>query len=102
MADEETKIESGDITDKKVEEGEEETDEEAFGKSELNCRFYMNEFPEVEDLVMVEISTVNEDGAYVRLLEYNDKEALILASNTTRKRVRNVKKLLRLGTLDVM
>jgi translation initiation factor 2 subunit 1 len=35
-------------------------------------------------------------------LEYNDKEALILASNTTRKRVRNVKKLLRLGSLDVM
>ena len=52
--------------------------------------------------LQVEISTVNEDGAYVKLLEYNDKEALILASNTTRKRVRNVKKLLRLGSLDVM
>ena len=51
---------------------------------------------------MVEISTVNEDGAYVKLLEYNDKEALILASNTTRKRVRNVKKLLRLGHQEVM
>lgn len=35
-------------------------------------------------------------------MEYNDKEALILASNTTRKRVRNVKKLLRLGQQDVM
>jgi len=100
MADEEKKIEAEDITDTK--EGEEESENEAFGKSELNCRFYSNEFPEVEDLVMVEISTVNEDGAYVRLLEYNDKEALILASNTTRKRVRNVKKLLRLGSLDVM
>lgn len=100
MADEEKKIDSQDIAEN--EDGENESENEAFGKSELNCRFYGNEFPEVEDLVMVEISTVNEDGAYVKLLEYNDKEALILASNTTRKRVRNVKKLLRLGSLDVM
>jgi translation initiation factor 2 subunit 1 len=45
---------------------------------------------------------VNQDGAYVRLLEYNNRDALILASNTTRKRVKNVKKLLRLGTQDYM
>jgi len=102
MADEEKKIEQEDITDQNDEDGEQDSEPEAFGKDELNCRFYGNEFPEVEDLVMVEISTVNEDGAYVKLLEYNDKEALILASNTTRKRVRNVKKLLRLGNLDVM
>ena len=45
---------------------------------------------------------MNQDGAYVRLLEYNNRDALILASNTTRKRVKNVKKLLRLGTQDYM
>ena len=38
----------------------------------------------------------------MRLLEYNNREALILASNTTRKRVKNVKKLLRVGTQDYM
>ncbi len=47
---------------------------------------------------MVEIQNVNEDGAYVRLLEYNNREALILASSVTRKRVKNVKKILKLGT----
>lgn len=35
-------------------------------------------------------------------MEYNNREALILAANTTRKRVKNVKKLLRLGTQDYM
>ena len=45
---------------------------------------------------------MNDDGAYVKLLEYNNIEALILATNTTRKRVRNVKRLLRLGSQDVM
>lgn len=72
--------------------------QDAFNKEDLKCRFYRNEWPEKEELVVVEISNVTEDGAYVKLLEYNNKEALILASNTTRKRVRNVKKLLRLGT----
>ena len=50
----------------------------------------------------MEINVVNEEGAYVRLLEYNNREALILASNTTRKRVKNVRKLLRVGTQDYM
>lgn len=49
MADEENKIENPD--------GSGEDDEiiksEAFDKAELNCRFYGNEFPEVDDLVMV-------------------------------------------------
>ena len=38
----------------------------------------------------------------MKLLEYNNVEALILASNTTRQRVKNVKKLLKLGTTDYM
>ena len=66
-----------------------------FNKEDLMSNFYRNEWPEVNDLVAVEIFNVNEDGAYVKLLEYNDKEGLILATNTTRKRVKNVKKLLR-------
>ena len=36
------------------------------------------------------------------MLEYNGHEAMILASNTTRKRIKNVKKLLRIGTQDYM
>jgi len=77
-----------------------ENDEAAFHKEE--CRFYRNEWPEKDELVIVEIQNVNEDGAYVRLLEYNNREALILASSVTRKRVKNVKKILKLGTQDCM
>jgi hypothetical protein len=56
MADEEKKIEEQDIDEN--EDGENESENEAFSKSELNCRFYMNEFPEVEDLVMVSFSNM--------------------------------------------
>jgi len=45
---------------------------------------------------------VNEEGAYVSLIEYNNREGLILATSTTIKRSRNVKKVLKLGTTDVM
>ena len=51
----------------------------------LKCRFYEQKFPQPEDLVVVrrllvpinwkvEIVDVVENGAYVRLLEYNDIE----------------------------
>lgn len=45
---------------------------------------------------------MDDTGGYVRLLEYNNLQGMILAANTTRKRVKNVKKLLRVGTLDYM
>ena len=64
----------------------------------MQCRFYRAEWPEEGQLVVVEISTVNEDGAYVKLLEYNRVQGLILAQNTSIKRIKNVKKLLRVGT----
>ena len=76
----------------------EDGEENAFAKEEMQCRFYRNEWPEKEELVMVMIRDVNEDGAYVQLLEYNNREALILASSVTRKRVKNVKRLLKMGT----
>ena len=56
MADEEKKIEEQDIAEN--EDGENESENEAFGKSELNCRFYGNEFPEVEDLVMASFANM--------------------------------------------
>lgn len=77
-------------------------DDGAFGKEEMQCRYYRNEWPEKDELVMVLIRDVNEDGAYVQLLEYNNREALILASSVTRRRVKSVKKLLKLGTQDCM
>ena len=52
--------------------------------------------------LQVEICQVNEAEAYVKLLEYNGIEGMILAMNTTKKRVKNVRKLLRLGTEDCM
>lgn len=63
----------------------------------LSCRFYAQKFPEVEDVVMVNVRSIAEMGAYVDLLEYNDIEGMILLSELSRRRIRSINKLIRIG-----
>lgn len=63
----------------------------------LSCRYYGNKFPEVEDVVMVNVRSIAEMGAYVNLLEYNNIEGMILLSELSRRRIRSVNKLIRIG-----
>ncbi|SBS80768.1 eukaryotic translation initiation factor 2 alpha subunit, partial [Plasmodium ovale curtisi] len=39
-----------------------------------DCRFYEKKFPEVDDLIMVKVNRIEDMGAYVSILEYNDME----------------------------
>uniref|UniRef100_A0A4W4FNF9 Eukaryotic translation initiation factor 2 subunit 1 n=1 Tax=Electrophorus electricus TaxID=8005 RepID=A0A4W4FNF9_ELEEL len=63
----------------------------------LSCRFYHHRFPEVEDVVMVNVRSIAEMGAYVSLLEYNNIEGMILLSELSRRRIRSINKLIRIG-----
>ena len=63
----------------------------------LSCRFYGNRYPEVEDVVMVNVRSIAEMGAYVHLLEYNNIEGMILLSELSRRRIRSINKLIRVG-----
>ncbi|MFH4978566.1 hypothetical protein AB6A40_005275 [Gnathostoma spinigerum] len=63
----------------------------------LSCRYYADPFPDVEDTVMVNVRSIAEMGAYVSLLEYNNKEGMILLSELSRRRIRSVNKLIRVG-----
>jgi len=67
-----------------------------------SCRMYENEFPEVDDMVMVRVNTINEIGAWVSLLEYNNKEGFILLSELSRRRMRSVAKHIRVGKQEVL
>lgn len=46
---------------------------------------------------MVNVRQIAEMGAYVRLLEYNDIEGMILLSELSRRRIRSINKLIRVG-----
>lgn len=66
----------------------------------LGCRFYKEKFPEVEDVVMVNVRSIAEMGAYVHLLEYNNIEGMILLSELSRRRIRSINKLIRVGKTE--
>lgn len=60
-----------------------------------DCRMYESKFPEVDDVVMVQVKSIAEMGAYVALLEYNGIEGMILLSELSRRRIRSITKLIK-------
>ncbi|KAI9353926.1 eukaryotic translation initiation factor 2 alpha subunit-domain-containing protein [Pilaira anomala] len=68
----------------------------------FQCRMYEQEFPQVDDVVMVNVRQIADMGAYVKLLEYGDREGMILLSELSRRRIRSVQKLIRVGRDEVV
>jgi translation initiation factor 2 subunit 1 len=63
---------------------------------------YENQFPEVEDVVMVNVKQVQDVGVYVQLLEYDNIEGMIQLSELSRRRIRSMQKLIRVGRNEVV
>jgi len=58
---------------------------------------YEEKYPEVDEVVMVQVKSIAEMGAYVSLLEYNNIDGMILLSELSRRRIRSVNKLIKVG-----
>ncbi|KAI5285432.1 hypothetical protein KEM52_002442 [Ascosphaera acerosa] len=67
-----------------------------------NCRFYEEKFPEIDSCVMVNVKQIADMGAYVKLLEYDDIDGMILLSELSRRRIRSIQKLIRVGRNEVV
>lgn len=63
---------------------------------------YENRFPEVDELVVVNVRQIQEMGAYVKLLEYDNIEGMVLLSELSRRRIRSVQKHIRVGRNEVV
>ena len=70
--------------------------------SRTNCRFYEEKFPEIDSFVMVNVKQIAEMGAYVKLLEYDNIDGMILLSELSRRRIRSIQKLIRVGRNEVV
>mmetsp|Transcript_86179 Transcript_86179/g.241035 ORF Transcript_86179/g.241035 Transcript_86179/m.241035 type:complete len:335 (-) Transcript_86179:136-1140(-) len=64
-------------------------------------RFYEADFPEVDEIVVVQVKRIVDMGAYVSLLEYNGREGMMLLSELSKRRIRSVSKLLRVGRTEI-
>ncbi|URE44829.1 eukaryotic translation initiation factor 2 [Musa troglodytarum] len=63
----------------------------------LECRMYEAKYPEVAMAVMIQVKNIADMGAYVSLLEYNNIEGMILFSELSRRRIRSVSSLIKVG-----
>lgn len=63
---------------------------------------YEAKFPEIDEVVQVEVKTIAEMGAHVQLLEYNRIEGMILMSELSRRRIRSIGKLVKPGRQEVV
>ncbi|KAF5673803.1 eukaryotic translation initiation factor 2 subunit alpha [Fusarium heterosporum] len=70
--------------------------------SQTNCRFYEEKYPEIDSFVMVNVKQIAEMGAYVKLLEYDNIDGMILLSELSRRRIRSIQKLIRVGRNEVV
>ncbi|KAH0445923.1 hypothetical protein IEQ34_025242 [Dendrobium chrysotoxum] len=65
-------------------------------------RFYEKALPDTDEVVMCQVRQIAEMGAYVKLLEYDDAEGMILLSELSRRRIRSIQKLVRVGRNEVV
>ena len=68
--------------------------------SSSECRYYHKELPEVEDVVLVQVKSLSDIGAYVSLLEYGRVEGMIQISEMSNRRIRSISKLTRVGNIE--
>ena len=54
----------------------------------IRYRFFAKNYPEVDDLVTVEVKKVEDLGAYVTLLEFGEIEGMVPLSELSRRRIR--------------
>ncbi|AES71218.1 putative translation initiation factor 2, alpha subunit, polyribonucleotide nucleotidyltransferase [Medicago truncatula] len=66
----------------------------------LECRMYEARYPEVDTAVMIQVKNIADMGAYVSLLEYNNIEGMILFSELSRRRIRSVNSLIKVGRTE--
>ena len=92
-------------TNKQIANTTDDSEAEALSKLKQNpfkCRYYRNKFPKADDLVMVNVENVENLGAYVTLLEYSKIEGMVLLSELSRRRIRSINKLIRVGRKEVV
>ena len=64
--------------------------------SRPQMKFYENAFPADGEIVAVRVEEIHEYGVNVELLEY-DLKGMVMANEVSRKRIRTVKEVLRIG-----
>ena len=66
-----------------------------------NTRFYEAPMPAIGDLVMAKVFKCSDTSAYVHLLEFNNMEGMIPYTELSRRRIRSVNQVAKIGKMQV-
>jgi translation initiation factor 2 subunit 1 len=65
--------------------------------------FYERKYPERDELVMVRVNSIDEDGVFCSLLEYNNIEGFLQLKELSRKTyIKSIKRFVRVGQQQVL
>lgn len=65
------------------------------------CRFQKKKYPDEGEMVMGKVSSIDNEGVRLNLVEYGDAYGLILLGELSKKRVKNVNQITKVGNLEV-
>lgn len=69
---------------------------------DFSTRDYENILPECGEATVISIKDSNEMGIYVSLLEFDNIEGLLLFSEISRRRIRSIAKLIKVGRKEIV
>lgn len=68
--------------------------------SVIHSRYYEQSYPNMNEIVVVQIKSITDMGIYVSLLEYDGIEAMISIAEFTNRRFRSLPSLTRVGRIE--
>ena len=70
----------------------------------LRCRFYRDKYPKADDIVMgnIKFTDAQAEVTEVTLLEYDNKQGMLLHTELSRRRVRSVKRFIKVNHNEVV
>ena len=67
----------------------------------FECRIRKNKFPKQGDVVIGKISSITDDVVIMNLLEYGDISGLILSGELSKKKIKSISQLTKIGNVEV-
>lgn len=68
--------------------------------SNYECRLHSNKYPSEGEIIVGKVSSIDNEGVMIDLVEYGDAKGLILLGELSKKRIKNIQQITKLGNIE--